>query len=73
MAAIIRRLRRIWEGRSYELLTRNCCHFCEDLAERLGSDRVPAWLNRFASGAESAIVFTDKVMTQVRRLYKMLC
>ena len=65
VAATIRRLKREWPGESYDLLTHNCCNFCEALALRLESDPVPAWLNRFATGAESAIVFTDKLIHQV--------
>lgn len=32
---IIRTLMRTWPGTSYDLITRNCCHFCEDLAGTL--------------------------------------
>lgn len=32
LRGIIRTLMRTWPGTSYDLITRNCCHFCEELA-----------------------------------------
>lgn len=34
--AILDRLKREWPGYSYDLLARNCCHFCEVLSQELG-------------------------------------
>lgn len=61
VAAIISRLKIEWPGASYNLLNRNCCHFCEDLSKELGVGPVPGWLNRFAAGAEATLNFADKV------------
>lgn len=66
VARIIRRLKVEWPGRSYNLLNRNCCHFCEDICHQLGIGPVPGWLNRFASGVEATINFADKVAISVR-------
>ena len=38
---IIGRLRREWLGPDYELLTNNCLHFCDELAEALQVPKVP--------------------------------
>ena len=41
-----------WGGRTYHVLTKNCNHFCADVALRLHSKgrvgRVPSWVNRAA-------------------------
>eukprot|EP01063_Lacrimia_lanifica_P039886 TRINITY_DN8882_c0_g1_i2.p2 TRINITY_DN8882_c0_g1~~TRINITY_DN8882_c0_g1_i2.p2 ORF type:complete len:187 (+),score=73.47 TRINITY_DN8882_c0_g1_i2:83-643(+) len=47
--AIVERLKREWQGPSYDVLTRNCCHFSAALIDELDvPEKVPAWLNRFA-------------------------
>jgi hypothetical protein len=33
-----------WPGGSYDLLNRNCIHFCEELLLALGADQVPSWV-----------------------------
>ena len=45
---------RAWRGRDYEVLERNCNHFCEALCEALGCEGPPAWLNAFANNARAA-------------------
>lgn len=37
-----------YRGGDYELLRRNCCHFAEDFARRLGVRRIPRWVHRLA-------------------------
>lgn len=37
-----------YSGRNYDLLRRNCCHFADDFAERLGGLRIPGWVHRLA-------------------------
>ncbi|GFH27433.1 predicted protein, partial [Haematococcus lacustris] len=38
---LLRQMKQQWPGASYELLSRNCCHFCEALAEGLGVRPLP--------------------------------
>lgn len=52
VAALVRRLRDEWPGNGYDLLRRNCCHFCGALARELGVEQPPAWLNRLANAGE---------------------
>ena len=34
-----------WQGDTYDLLEKNCCHFCKAFAERLGvGDAFPPWV-----------------------------
>jgi len=53
VAALVRRLRDAWPGDGYDLLRRNCCHFCAELARGLGVGAPPAWLNRLANAGEA--------------------
>ncbi len=39
--AILQRLKTDWPGLSYDLLSRNCCHFCEVLCQELEVKPVP--------------------------------
>lgn len=38
---ILRELSREWPGFSYDLLSRNCNHFCDELCERLDVPKLP--------------------------------
>lgn len=38
---ILRELSREWPGSSYDLLSRNCNHFCDDFCEKLGVQKLP--------------------------------
>lgn len=38
---ILRELCREWPGNSYDLLSKNCNHFCDELCERLGVQKLP--------------------------------
>lgn len=42
-----------WEGESYNILTRNCCHFCSDFCNKLGVDSVPDWTTHAAERGEN--------------------
>uniref|UniRef100_A0A383W0G7 PPPDE domain-containing protein n=1 Tax=Tetradesmus obliquus TaxID=3088 RepID=A0A383W0G7_TETOB len=65
---IIQELKLTWPGHSYDLLTRNCCHFCEDLAARLQVAPVPGWLNRFAVGAAATVSMTQETVKTVQEI-----
>lgn len=38
---ILRELSREWPGHSYDLLSKNCNHFCDEFCERLGVPKLP--------------------------------
>ena len=44
----LRELQAEWRANTYDLLTRNCNHFSETLAKRLGFTNFPGWVNRAA-------------------------
>ncbi|KAG2425943.1 hypothetical protein HXX76_013316 [Chlamydomonas incerta] len=65
---IMSRLKRAWAGISYDLLQRNCCHFCEELCAELGVPPPPAWLNRFAQGADATVKLTNEASALAKRV-----
>mmetsp|Transcript_60915 Transcript_60915/g.178070 ORF Transcript_60915/g.178070 Transcript_60915/m.178070 type:complete len:205 (+) Transcript_60915:42-656(+) len=52
---IIKILKSTWTADNYDLLRRNCCHFCDELCRRLHVDSVPDWVTSSARGAGAAI------------------
>jgi len=38
-----------WKGDTYDMLSRNCCHFCDELCMKLDVDPLPDWLNSLAA------------------------
>ncbi|KAK9665437.1 hypothetical protein RND81_14G112300 [Saponaria officinalis] len=51
----LRELSKEWPGVSYDLLSRNCNHFCDELCDRLGVPKLPGWVNRFANAGDAAV------------------
>lgn len=45
---LLGKLQRDWPARSYEVLTRNCCHNCNALCVALGVGPIPAWTTNLA-------------------------
>eukprot|EP00449_Zooxanthella_nutricula_P064171 CAMPEP_0198557484 /NCGR_PEP_ID=MMETSP1462-20131121/88713_1 /TAXON_ID=1333877 /ORGANISM="Brandtodinium nutriculum, Strain RCC3387" /LENGTH=178 /DNA_ID=CAMNT_0044288269 /DNA_START=52 /DNA_END=585 /DNA_ORIENTATION=- len=43
-----------WPGTCYDLLTRNCCHYSDQLCRRLGLGPIPLWTMNLA-GAGAAV------------------
>ena len=39
---------KVWRGREYNLLRRNCCHFSDALCVRMGVGPIPTWVHRLA-------------------------
>ncbi|KAJ8442036.1 hypothetical protein Cgig2_007874 [Carnegiea gigantea] len=69
---ILRELSREWPRFTYDLLSRNCNHFCDELCERLGVLKIPGWVNRFANVGDAAIEITDCVRRYLARCYGRL-
>ncbi|GAQ84393.1 hypothetical protein KFL_001870140 [Klebsormidium nitens] len=57
-----------WPGSSYDLLAKNCNHFCDEFSKRLGVGLIPAWVNRFANVGDSAADLAGATMLQLRQL-----
>ncbi|KAK4745504.1 hypothetical protein SAY87_011816 [Trapa incisa] len=64
---IIRELSREWPGHTYDLLSRNCNHFCDELAEKLGLPKIPGWVNRFANAGDTALEIAETTAVRLRQ------
>lgn len=47
-AALILQLKQEWPSKEYDVFTRNCVHFANDLCLRLGVGPLPAWVMRLS-------------------------
>ncbi|KAL3834340.1 hypothetical protein ACJIZ3_009076 [Penstemon smallii] len=64
---ILRELSREWPGHSYDLLSKNCNHFCDELCERLGVPKLPGWVNRFAHAGDAAVEIAGNTAFRLRQ------
>ncbi|XP_059667123.1 uncharacterized protein LOC132312675 [Cornus florida] len=64
---ILRELSREWPGNSYDLLSKNCNHFCDELCERLGVSKLPGWVNRFAQAGDTAVEIAGSTAYRLRQ------
>ncbi|XP_031381634.1 deSI-like protein At4g17486 [Punica granatum] len=64
---ILRELSREWPGSTYDLLARNCNHFCDEFCGRLGVQKPPAWINRFANAGDAAMVVAGNTAVRFRQ------
>lgn len=51
VAEVVGELLDLWPAEQYHWLRKNCLTFANELCERLGVGRMPAWIDRFARGA----------------------
>lgn len=65
---LILEMKERWKGSQYEVLTRNCNHFCQEFAEKLGVNSIPGWVNRMASTADAVTSFGAQTAEQMRWL-----
>lgn len=61
---LIKKLEAEWTADQYDLLKRNCCHFCAKLCTLLGVKPMPPWVTNLASTG-AAIVDTEEHFTKV--------
>merc|ERR1719195_1567494 len=47
-AGLMRKMSLEWPGNSYDVLKKNCCHFCNELCQRLGVGPIPEWITNLA-------------------------
>ncbi|KAG2700544.1 hypothetical protein I3760_06G002400 [Carya illinoinensis] len=64
---ILRELSREWPGSSYDLLSKNCNHFCDEFCERLEVPKLPGWVNRFANAGDTAMEVAGNTATRFRQ------
>lgn len=49
VASILEQMKHQWPSRGYDMLRRNCSHFCDDFCQRLGVGTLPQWVKNMAS------------------------
>ncbi|KAL4363219.1 hypothetical protein GQ457_04G013170 [Hibiscus cannabinus] len=64
---ILQELSGEWPGNSYDLLSKNCNHFCDEFCERLGVQKLPGWVNRFANAGDAAIEIAENTAIRLRQ------
>lgn len=64
---ILTALQIAWQGHEYDLLARNCNHFCEAFAAQLGVGSLPAWVNRFATNADATVNAVNYASEQTQK------
>lgn len=57
---LIALLEKKWPGNSYDIFTRNCGHFCDELSRTLGVGPIPEWVTRAAKMGEQVALKTQK-------------
>lgn len=65
---IVRELSREWPGHSYDLLSKNCNHFCDELCERLGVPKLPGKGHSMLSSINTSILlnYVDNLKFLIR-------
>lgn len=63
----LRELSREWPGNSYDLLSKNCNHFCNEFCESLGVPKLPGWVNRFANAGDTAVEIAESTAVKFRQ------
>ncbi|GJY38481.1 deSI-like protein [Tanacetum coccineum] len=64
---ILRDLSREWPGDCYDLLSKNCNHFCDEFCEILGVQKLPGWVNRFANAGDTAVEIAGNTAYRFRQ------
>jgi len=49
ISSVLTDLTKEYPAETYDLLRRNCCHFADDLCQRLGVGHIPGWVYRLAN------------------------
>lgn len=55
-----------YKGEDYHLTRRNCCHFAENLSQRLGSGPIPLWTYRLARMGDSILQISEDLEEHFR-------
>lgn len=63
---LIQVLEQEWKAELYDLISCNCCHFCNELCHRLRVGGIPKWVNRLA-------VAGDLVESSVGEISSLRC
>lgn len=69
--AVMEELADNYKGNAYNLITKNCNHFCNDACIKITGNPIPSWVNRLARiGKTSLLSSTDLCSSG---LFSLLC
>jgi len=63
---LINTLERTWSGETYDVLEKNCCHFCVAFAKELGVQEPPRWTMSLADRAAVVVSRVEDMMRNRR-------
>mmetsp|Transcript_31336 Transcript_31336/g.71552 ORF Transcript_31336/g.71552 Transcript_31336/m.71552 type:complete len:322 (-) Transcript_31336:118-1083(-) len=66
--AVVKDLEERYQGYTYDLLQRNCCHFADEFCQRLHVGPIPSWIHRLARVASGMKRFTQAFNVRVHQL-----
>ncbi|KAM0885092.1 hypothetical protein ACQ4PT_030559 [Festuca glaucescens] len=67
---VVRELSWEWPGSSYEILSRNCNHFCNEFCDKLDVPKLPGWVNRFANAGDAALEAAELTAEKLKQAKK---
>mmetsp|Transcript_82857 Transcript_82857/g.238071 ORF Transcript_82857/g.238071 Transcript_82857/m.238071 type:complete len:248 (+) Transcript_82857:75-818(+) len=65
-AKIMKLMEMRWLGKEYDILRKNCCHFCDEVLSQLNVACMPAWVTNLATAA-AALQSAGECMEKKRR------
>jgi len=63
---IVQELAREWPGSDYHFLRKNCCHFAQTFARRLGVQAVPPWVDSLCRAAGALTDPIDRLFASMQ-------
>lgn len=58
-----------WVGSSYDLVNRNCCHFADSFARKLGVGGIPDWINRLGRTGTGILQIRQNIASAFEGLF----
>jgi len=64
-----------YRGNAYNLITKNCNHFCNDVCVRLTGNHIPSWVNRLARIGKPQPIHIQKqlIFLKCEQCHKLSC
>lgn len=59
VSALLQAMSFAWMGHTYDVFTRNCHHFADELCVKLGVGHIPSWLNNLATSSGETVEFIE--------------
>lgn len=70
VASILEQMKHQWPSRGYDMLRRNCSHFCDDFCQRLGVGTLPQWVKNMASTGAGIASLSSQVSGTLKSFWE---